>query len=487
MKIITIIFLLLLFSCNKSVEKSWDGEEEISIYDIYKRPSNNKVKTNEQLIDKKSVDNKKISYKNLDQLLHKSNNEEMNKIETEIKSEKLIKFSYKLPKNRILAVLPLSGKYQKVGNNIKNIILKVNNELEVPFNIDFFDTNSDIFYKIGDLYDLFVENPPTYIIGPLRAEETYQLIAPASIKNIPIFSFAPDSNLTKYYKKLYIQSITPINSIYTVTKYAIEEMNIKKFAILYTYNEMGLQYLEDFTQFVTDSGGEVTKAVAIDPYENKITQLDKPISKLVSRDMDSLKEREDYKRILRRSKNVKKGYWRKRFINREKRKLKPVFDFDAIFLPISQDRAKYVIPILAAWDIPLLTRNKRLMEQVYHKYLNKRQRYVQVLGIPFWHTKTIFEGGSKYLNGVLFPAAYSVDFENNVDPFVLLFKKKDKKSYIYEALTYDLLNILYYVFEKKEMKIEDYTGAMGTYSLYRNQFFKDMNMIMIDNNQFIRY
>ena len=379
----------------------------------------------------------------------------------------------------ILVVLPLSNELENIGKKIKNAIVKTNDELDEPFNLIFFDTESRMDSKKGELYDFVIENDIKFIIGGLQTEDTKDIADVANIKKILVFSLSPNSDIALDYKNLYIQSITPENIAYSVVKYAIERKRYKKFAIFYPYTEIGLEYYKYFKYYVDYMGSELTTEVIFNP---KASNIDKPVSKLVQRDKPY--KRADFRKYIRKSKMITNPYRKKHYLEVSKLKLKPIFDYDAIFLPISDKKINYIIPILAAWDLPLKTNNKRLMEQVYHKYLNKKQKYVQVFGTPFWYNEEIFEDNSPYINGSIFPSPYNIDLDYENSPFVALFKNEiaKKKTIIYEALVYDMVNIIYYVFEKKQ-HIEEYDGVMGSYSIYKNQFFKDFGMAIIDKDR----
>ena len=383
----------------------------------------------------------------------------------------------------VLVILPLSGELAPVGNKIKKAIVKTNTELEEPFNLAFFDTQSNMYNQKGELYNFVIKNDIKFIIGGLQRDDTKDIAEVAGIKNILVFSLSPNSKLALEHKNLYIQSVTPENVAYSVVKYAVEKKHFRKFAIFYPYTEIGLEYYHYFKYYVDYMGAEITKEVIFSP---KANNLDKPISKLVER--DNPYKRPDFQKYLRKARRITNPYRKKHYLETSKLRLKPIFDYDAIFLPVSDKKINYIIPIMAAWDLPLKTNNQRLMEQVYHKYLNKNQKYVQVFGTPFWYNENIFDDNSPYINGSIFPSPYNIDLENESNPFVTLFKNEiiKKHSLIYEALVYDMVNIMYYVFERKE-DIQNYDGIMGTYSLYKNQLFKDFGMAIIHENRIYTY
>ena len=476
-KIIFLLFIILLLpSCFTSVkDDEWiTGDDDKDTIDISQREEKGRKIPTPPATRQAPLPRGKLSQKNLAIV-------RVGLVPTHLCPQK-----HQASKNQsqlILIILPLSGELKSLGLRLKNAIIKINEELEEPYNLAFFDTGSDLFYKKGELYDFVVKNDIKFIIGGLQTNDTKDIADVAGIKKIPVFSLSPNSKLAQHYKNLFIQSITPENITYSIVKYAIEEKGFKKFAILYPFTEIGEEYNYYFKYFVDSMGGEVTKSVT---FNTKNSNLDKPISKLVERDRPY--QRPEFARLIRKANRFKDPYWRKRYINRAKMKLSAKFDYDAIFLPISNKRVNYIVPVLAAWDLPLQTNNQRLMEQVYHKYLNKNQKYVQVFGTPFWYDEKLFLAGSPYINGSIFPSPHNVELDNLSIPFVALFQKRieKKQSLIYEALVYDLLNIIYYVFDKKEA-IDTYDGVMGRYSLYKNQLFKDFGMTIIHNDRFLTY
>lgn len=451
---IIILFLVLLFSCtNKTVK-----EDENLITEV--------ESTNETAVQDVEIENK--------------NKKEIKKEEKKFNHQKFFDdFKYK-PTNTILVILPLSGEKENVGKRIKTAIELTNSVLDEEYNLSFFDTESEIYYKVHEIYDEILKVKPKFIIGGIDREETLNIVGPASVADIPLFTFANDELLNGIYNKLYIQSITIENIVYSIVKFALEESLYKKFAIFYPVNEHGFEYLEYFNKFVNEGGGEVVKIVGFD---TRSKNLDKSVAALVER--DNPYKREDFLRKIKKAEEIKDPYKKQKFIEFEKVKLKPKYEFEALFAPISFKQLNQIIPLFAAWDIPLFTRDPVLMEQVYHKYLNKNQKYVQVFGIPSWYNKTIFKDGNKYINGLIFPSPFAINLTDFSHPFNELFNEIKQNDRIYEALVYDLLHIIYEIIDKKNMKIDEFEGVMGSYIFYKNQLFKNLVPVLIDREEFI--
>ncbi|MBN2693456.1 hypothetical protein JXR93_02235, partial [bacterium] len=390
---------------------------------------------------------------------HENSEDNQKKIEDKKNSDLLKKHttlgSLYSPQHTIVVVLPLSGEREKVGLRFKESIELVNNYIEKPYKLVFFDSESDMFYRVLSLMELVEKERAKFIIGGLTNDDVTPITSVASYFDIPFFTFASDSFDEIGYRKLYIQSITIENISYSVAKYALEELFIRKFGLFYPFNESGFQYLKYFTNFVTSGGGEVVISVPIDLREKN---WDKSVSKLVDR--DNPYKRGDFLKKIKKYENIESKYWKERYIEREKMKLKPKYEFEAIFAPIPASKVNYIIPLFAAWDIPLMTNDPILMEQIYHKYLNKNQKYVQVFGTPFWYSKTILKNINKYVNGVIFPSPYIIDLEDDTHPFNDYISELKRGNYIYEALIFDLMNIIYDVFDQKKIELNQYEGVM---------------------------
>jgi len=289
---ILLLFLIFFFSCTSETVK----EDENLITEV--------ESTNDEAVQVAEIENK--------------NKKEIKKEEKKFNHQNFFDdFKYK-PTNTILVILPLSGEKENVGKRIKTAIELTNSVLDEEYNLAFFDTESEIYYKVHEIYDEILKTKPKFIIGGIDKEDVLNIIGPASVADIPLFTFANDDLLNGIYKKLYIQSISLENIVYSIVKYALEENLYKKFAIFYPVNETGFKYLEYFNKFVNEGGGEVVKTVGFD---TRSKNLDKPVSALVER--DNPYKREDFLRKIKKAEEIKDPYRKQKFIEFEKVKLKP--------------------------------------------------------------------------------------------------------------------------------------------------------------------
>lgn len=389
------------------------------------------------------------------------------------------KYAPRPKSHTIVVILPLSGDYAPAGKELKKILTEVNTTLSKPYRLIFFDTMSDMFYRVEALYETIGTVRPKFLIGGILATEVPSMISPAAHFDLPLFTFAGDPDLTQLYDKLYIQSITPENTVYAMVKYCSEVRLYDRFAILYPVTKRGLTYLKYFEYYVAQFGGMITKIGGFSPH---LKNFDKPIANLVER--ANAYKHPDFYRYIKKSKKIKKKYWRNRYLQRAKMKLRAIYNYEAIFLPIPRRLVNYIVPVLAAWDLPLLTNDPVLMEQVYHKYLNKQQRYVQVIGTPYWYIDNPKEYYNKYVQGTLIPSPVAIDPEDDQHPFNELFPRDNGGTLFYQALGYDLLHIIEQVFDQKQIELKQYQGVMGRYFFRKNQLFKTLLPSVYEQDQF---
>lgn len=485
-----LFFILIFISCVSDRDRIyWDkngNKEEEHFYKPIKKDSKKDIKLDksEKITEISEEINLKKIIEEIPYLYHINNKEKLSHlikklIEADPNHPFIEKYSFKEPDHAIVIILPLSGKFEKTGKLIEASILKTNSLLIKPYKIASFDTQSDMFYRKEDLLDFIKEINPKFLIGGLTYYEAKEMIQAAAYFDLTFFTLANDERLTSLYNKLYIQSITAENTIYSVVKYAVEVKDFRKFAVLYPLSEKGKEYFNYFEKYINHFGAELTKIVSFDP---RNSNLDRPISQLAGR--DNPYKHPDFYKYIKKAEKIKSQYRKNRFLKRAEMKLRAIFDYEAIFLPIPKNQINYIVPVIASWDIPLLTNDSRLMEQVYHKYLNKQQQYVQIFGTSFWYMSNPQEYYNKYVNGVIIPSPIAIDLGDTSEPFNELFSLEDDFN-IYKPLIFDLLNIIDKVFDRKVIPLKDYKGVMGSYFFYKNQLFKELMPAVLDENSFL--
>jgi ABC-type branched-subunit amino acid transport system substrate-binding protein len=149
----------------------------------------------------------------------------------------------------------------------------------------------------------------------------------------------------------------------TLARYAIKELGLKKFVILYPKDAYGDELMNLFWSEVTLLGGEI---VGIEGYGEGQYDFGKEIKHLVGMDKVNKKAEEE---------------------KAEHERLRPVIDFDAVFIPDSYEKAALIAPQL-----------------VYNDVEN-----VRLLGTNSWHSDKLVEIGEGYVRDAVFTAGFYAD------------------------------------------------------------------------------
>jgi len=301
-------------------------------------------------------------------------------------------------------LLPLSGKYSQFGQMALNGALFAHSQFSTlqnvyPVQLKMQDTGETIEDALKAFEKLLEENVKA-IIGPITSDQAEAVALSANAHQIPIILLSSREGITQELEFVFRNFITQELQVRAITSYAMDELGYKDFAILYPDDPYGQSYMDTFWDVVIEKGGTVR---AVNTYDNRQTDFSEVINKMVGKYFDRP--------------GVSK--WRQK-------KLKPIVDFDAIFIPDRPDKIGMIAPQLR-----------------YHDINN-----VQFLGTNLWHSNKLIEISKSYVQGAVFPDLFF--FESHlphVQQFVTAFEATfEKKPTLWEAITYDTAMILFELF-----------------------------------------
>ncbi|MBW2741966.1 MAG: ABC transporter substrate-binding protein, partial [Deltaproteobacteria bacterium] len=259
-------------------------------------------------------------------------------------------------------LLPLSGYYKDFGvKALRGIELALGQfcaQSDRPsIKIIIKDTGSDPDIAANAVKELFEEHVAA-IIGPIFTAESAALEAQS--RGLPIVTITQKDNIADIGDYVFRNFFTPRMQVETIVSYAIEELELKNFAILYPNENYGKVFMNLFWDEVMAHGGKV---VGVESYELDSTDFADPIKKLVGlyyelpedlKNTDKLIEGEDKSDDFEESKNENEDdepSGEEGSVDDEELieddEPKPVIDFDAIFIPDSPKRAGLIIPQLS--------------------------------------------------------------------------------------------------------------------------------------------
>ena len=368
-------------------------------------------------------------------------------------------------KRRLIGcLLPLTGPYAAFGNRaLKGIQLALdqfNSQSNQPaFEIIVKDTRSDPKTTINAIRQ-FDKSRVSIIIGSIITSE--YAAKEAQIRGIPIITLSQKPDIPELGDYVFRVFLTPQMQMDTLVPYVVNELGIKRFAVLYPEENYGNIFFKIFRERVLDHGGSL---VAVASYRPEQTDFAAQIKKI-------LKKRTPRQEAVPISEN--------HVINRERRhqKYEVILDFDAIFIPDSADKIALIAPQLAFYDID----------------------NVLLMGTNLWHSDKLINLAQNYVQeAILTDAFYAKDSKKNIKKFITDFKRINGESPgLIEALAYDTAMVNFYNLSNPKIqsrsdlkhalkKQPGFDGVTGRTSFKENgDAVKRLYLLQVEENRFVQ-
>jgi len=386
-------------------------------------------------------------------------------------------------------LLPLSGAYEIYGNGaLKGIQLAFNQfnarNPQPSIKIIVKDTASDSVKAAVAVKELFEENVAA-IIGPVVTSGS--AAREAQNYRIPIITLTQKENIPEIGEYVFRNFITPGMQVKALVSYAVEELGLKSFAILYPDEKYGKTFMNLFWDEVIAHDGKV---VGVESYRPDGTDFADPIKKLVGLYYEVPEELKNIDATANENKtdkttteNIVETLLSPLDEQSESLDLKEnegpeaVVDFDAIFIPDAPKKSGLIIPQLAFYDV----------------------KDTYLFGTNLWHSDTLIDMTFKHAQGAIMPDGFFAESRSkNVIQFVDSYNEifHQKPGFI-EAAAYDTALILFQMVSrpdvrfrsvlKNELKrLQGFQGVTGLTSFDNNgDAIKDLYLLQIRGQRFV--
>lgn len=294
---------------------------------------------------------------------------------------------YVEPKN-IGVILPLSGKNAVIGQKaLRGIAMGLGlNENGSPFRLAIMDSEGNPDTARRGVERLVKEDNVIAIVGSLLSRTASAVASKASELGVPTLALSQKAGITEVSPTVFRNALTSEMQVQQLVRSAMDDMGLRRFAILYPNDPFGVEYANIFWDAVKARGGTVTGAQSYNPKETDYRAV---AQRLVG--TWYVEARDDEFRLRTREKAAAME-GRKRSARKEQNAddvLPPVVDFDAVFIP---DSAK-VMGQLAA----------------FLSYVGVRG--VKLLGTNLWNGPGLAKRAGLFANDLLFVDSYTPDSE----------------------------------------------------------------------------
>ena len=351
-------------------------------------------------------------------------------------------------RNTIGVILPLTGKHSRQANSIlQGLQLSLgifNTTTRSPYTLAVVDSGSHIDTAKRAVERLVLEDHVIAIIGGLLTKTAGAISSKANELGVPNISLSQKPRVTEIGTYVFRNALTSEMLVRQLVKNVMVGEKLKRFAILYPNDHYGVKYANLFWDEVLARGGSI---VAAQTYEAKETDFNQVIKRLIG--TFYLEDREEeYKEELKKWLAVNKKSKKHRSTPPE---LKPIINFDALFVPDSTKAVGQIAPMLAYHDV----------------------KGTRLLGTSLWNQSSLIKRGQRYVEGAMFVDGFSIS--NGVFKNSTFFKEYEQtfneRPGVLAAQAYDTGLIVKSIIEmgvssRKSFrgqlaKLDEFQGALG--------------------------
>jgi ABC-type branched-subunit amino acid transport system substrate-binding protein/predicted negative regulator of RcsB-dependent stress response len=368
-------------------------------------------------------------------------------------------------KRRVIGcLLPLTGPYAEFGNRALNGIQFALDQFsrqsnQPEFKLIIKDTRSDPDVAIKAVRQLDKDRV-SLIIGPIITSE--YAAQEAQSLGIPIITLTQKPGIPELGDYVFRIFLTPQMQIDTLLPYVVNQLGIKRFAILYPEEIYGDTFLKLFRDRAIHYGASL---VAVESYKPEQTDFALQIKKFVKTQKRNVAGPSASGK-LHRSRNMRH------------RKYEANVDFDAIFIPDSAEKIALIAPQLEFYDVDR----------------------VLLLGTNLWHSDKLIHMARDYVQeAILTDVFYAEDPKIRIREFIAAFDERyGQRPGFIEALAYDTAMINFHTLSNSEIrsrkdltdalkKLRDFEGVTGYTSFRENgDTVKKLYLLQVENNRFVQ-
>jgi len=158
---------------------------------------------------------------------------------------------------RIVALLPLTGSFAKLGDSTKKgVALALSDSSNNGTSIEYIDVGNDVVNAMSAVKNILSTNPPQVFIGPLISDIASQISDQVRGTGIPIITLAKSEQLITG-AGVYRFGVSQSDQMYSLVKKTLSSYPISRFGILSPSDNSGRDVALAFKSEVERQGGTV--------------------------------------------------------------------------------------------------------------------------------------------------------------------------------------------------------------------------------------
>lgn len=310
-------------------------------------------------------------------------------------------------------VLPMSGRSARIGQStLRGIELGLGiGQPGNNFKLVVVDSEGDVEKARQGAEKLIKEDGVIAIIGDILSKTSPAVASVGQEFGVPVINLSQRADITQLGEYVFRNALTARAQVHFLARTAVQDLGMKRFAIMYPNSSYGVEYANLFWDYVSAYGGKIT---AVQGYEPSEKDFRHPVQRLVSTYYGEARQ-EEYQIRMQELKAQDK----KRSIRSSNAEvvLQPITDFDAVFVADGLQQLGIISSMLAYYDVPSM----------------------YFLGTNIWNNSGVAKRTSIFGDNVVFTDSYQSRF-NGTDRyrFVMEFKSAYKEEPgLFEIQGYD--------------------------------------------------
>jgi ABC-type branched-subunit amino acid transport system substrate-binding protein len=373
------------------------------------------------------------------------------------------------------AVLPLSGRYASIAQKTLHGLqlgLGIYGPERSGFKLAVIDSEGTPEGARKAVERLVTENNVIAVVGSLLSRTAVSVASKAEELGVPSVALSQKAGLTTAGSYIFRDAVTSEMQVKELVRLAMDELGLKRFALLYPNEPYGIEYANLFWDEVLARGGSIAGAQVYSPSE---TDFRGPIKRLVGTYYLDDRRVEYQNRVRDWFKKQKRLNGR---LSPPDDLLPPIVDFDAIFIPDGPKAIGQIAPMLAYQGV----------------------QNIRLLGTNVWNSSELLRRGQKNVDNAVFVDSNLVNdprFQNS--KFVRQYQQVfGEEPGLFEAQGYEVGTLLRQMITGGERsrvglaeamsELKEFQGVSGPMSMNsQHELMRPLTPFMVNGDQIVTW
>lgn len=373
---------------------------------------------------------------------------------------------------RVGVLLPLSGRFARYGQSALHgielafDIFKRETHSTQKLTLVVMDDEGDVDRALAAMDELFYKHQVAVVIGPMISKLADPVGKKAQELGMPLISLTQKEAIGGDY--VFNAALTPEMQVRAMAAFAVEKLKVKRFAIMAPDSKFGSEYAQAFWNELEGYDAVVR---GYETYPDGETDYRRFVDRIVglgenearNREIEELNLLKEAVPIKGRSKKLDRMF-----------SLKPIVDFEAVFIPDEPKALGQILPTFAYRDV----------------------ENIIFLGINTWNSSELISRAGNFAENAMFVDGFYAGSEN---PITKRFIEEFRQTFgtepgLLEALAFDAGRIIAYlmrsnlVASRKEMRdrimsLRNFEGVSGNVSYRAGRLSKSLHILTVKSGR----